>query len=291
MGNWFSVNQRGKVMGFWMINPSVGNFIGSQLASGLMSLGLGWQLTCIVFLYFFIGALYLVLIFIKEIPVHLQAFTEEKKRIPIFKALMIPNVLDYSLIYGCVKLLQYSFLMWLPFFIYNKLQLPEYTGGVLASLFDVGGIIGSIAIGWASDKLSNRAYILFPLLVGTVPLLFSCSLASNDSLFLFYVLIPFLGLTIGSCGNLISSVIATDLGMTSEKEYDAKATIVGLIDGTGGFGAATGQIVIGLLQNYSWTYVFVFIFFINILAVVGMVPLIIRALKGKEMQVMELESD
>lgn len=282
MGNWFDVHMRGKIMGFWIINTSLGNILGAQLGSGLIDLQVSWQIVCIIFLYFYATSYFFSLAVCQESPEKLEKVG--KKHVSLIGALKKPGVIHYSILMGCSKLMHYSFLMWLPLFVLIKLDLEEFQGGVLASLYDIGGVIGAISIGWISDRLSNRIYIFFPLLIGTVPLLFTFTLGSKSILWLFYVIIPLVGIAFGGITNLISSAVAADLGENQSDDLDAKTTVVGIIDGSGGIGAGLGQIFIGLLQEKSWNSVFYFILAVNLLAVFTMIPLVIAAVNDKNLQ-------
>ena len=84
----------------------------------------------------------------------------------------------------------------------------------------------------------------------------------------------------GGVASLISSVVAADLGDSSHGKYNAKTTVVGIIDGSGGIGAGVGQIIIGILQKISWNSVFYFVFAVNACAVLAMIPLVVRAVKA-----------
>lgn len=51
-------------------------------------------------------------------------------------------VLQYSLAYACLKLVNYSFFFWLPFYLSNNYGWKEAEADRLSVWYDVGGIIG-----------------------------------------------------------------------------------------------------------------------------------------------------
>lgn len=51
-------------------------------------------------------------------------------------------VLQYSLAYACLKLVNYSFFFWLPFYLSNNYGWQEAQADRLSVWYDVGGIIG-----------------------------------------------------------------------------------------------------------------------------------------------------
>lgn len=50
--------------------------------------------------------------------------------------------LQYSLAYACLKLVNYSFFFWLPFYLSNNYGWKEAEADRLSVWYDVGGIIG-----------------------------------------------------------------------------------------------------------------------------------------------------
>lgn len=288
MGNWFSVENRGKIMGFWITNTSIGNVFGSQIVSGMIEGGTEWQLALITIIFFYVLSLYLSLYMMKDKPQTNTIKKKEKKKISLIHALMLPGVILYSIVYSCVKLIHYSYMMWLPSYVYSELISSEFAGGAMVSLYDVGGLVGAIVVGWISDKVPNRVYVFFPLLIGTIPLIFAFSLGSSNTLWLFYILIPVVGMIIGGTNNLVSSAVAADLGHYPDKDFDARTTVIGLIDGSGGIGAGIGQIIVGQIQKSSWVKVFIFLAFINVIAVLAIVPLLVRAIRSKNNDIPEI---
>jgi OPA family glycerol-3-phosphate transporter-like MFS transporter 3 len=67
------------------------------------------------------------------------------------------------------------------------------------------------------------------------------------------------GAFIGGPANMISAAITADLGRQDvlAASDQALSTVTGIVDGTGSFGAALGQILIPLIQKaYDWRFVF-----------------------------------
>lgn len=56
-------------------------------------------------------------------------------------------MLQYSLAYACLKLVNYSFFFWLPFYLSNNYGWKEAEADRLSVWYDVGGILGE----WQSD--------------------------------------------------------------------------------------------------------------------------------------------
>ncbi|MEQ2159603.1 hypothetical protein GOODEAATRI_024709 [Goodea atripinnis] len=116
--------------------------------------------------------------------------------------------MQYSLAYACLKLVNYSFFFWLPFYLSNNYGWKEAEADRLSVWYDVGGIVGS-----PNDKLINA------------------------------VILATTGFFIGGPSNMISSAISADLGRQDvlRGSQEALATVTGIVDGTGSIGAAVGQ--------------------------------------------------
>lgn len=52
-------------------------------------------------------------------------------------------LLQYSLAYACLKLVNYSFFFWLPFYLSNNFGWKEAEADKLSIWYDVGGIVGT----------------------------------------------------------------------------------------------------------------------------------------------------
>ena len=79
--------------------------------------------------------------------------------------------------------------------------------------------------------------------------------------------------------------MSADLGKQNilQNNEKAVATCVGIIDGTGSFGAAIGQQVIGVMAHHSWTSVLILLCVMAFVSALPILPLAIR--ETKEMRV------
>jgi OPA family glycerol-3-phosphate transporter-like MFS transporter 3 len=67
------------------------------------------------------------------------------------------------------------------------------------------------------------------------------------------------GIFIGGPANMISAAITADLGRQEvlAANHQALSTVTGIVDGTGSFGAAIGQVLIPVVQKaLNWEAVF-----------------------------------
>ena len=70
-------------------------------------------------------------------------------------------------------------------------------------------------------------------------------------------------------GLQISSAVAADLAQNPDLDNvdEALGTVTGIVDGTGGLGAAIGVLVMGLLSKVSWLSVFLFMIATGVLSI------------------------
>lgn len=140
VGNWFGKSKRGLIMGIWNAHTSVGNISGSLIAAAMLSYGWGWSFVMPGFLIAFIGLV--VFLFLPVSPesvgidrdedeLHSPRKTGEEVTVPLLgshsevketavgfiQAWKIPGVAPFALCLFFAKLVAYTFLYWLPFYI------------------------------------------------------------------------------------------------------------------------------------------------------------------------------
>jgi sugar phosphate permease len=182
------------------------------------------------------------------------------KAVGFFRALRIPGVIEYALALFFNKLVSYTFLFWLPYYVKESHpQISSEESDWLATLFDVGGIFGGIVTGILSDVLNARAVSCVISLILAVPSLFFLRYHGDDELWLFIVLLCVCGVFINGPYAIITTAVSSDLGThpSLSNNQNAKATVTAIIDGTGSLGAALGPLLIGWLTDASsWNAAF-----------------------------------
>ncbi|MCV4639451.1 hypothetical protein OFB62_29580, partial [Escherichia coli] len=82
-----------------------------------------------------------------------------------------PGVIEFSLCLLFAKLVSYTFLYWLPLYIFNVAHFSAKEAGDLSTLFDVGGIIGGIMAGLISHSTNGRATTFGVVLILAAPMM------------------------------------------------------------------------------------------------------------------------
>lgn len=199
-----------------------------------------------------------------------------------FKACLLPGVIPYALAYAFLKLVNYSFFFWLPFYLHNAFKWEESVADQLSTAYDVAGIVGGTVVGFMSDRLGKRTIMIVPMLIFSIPSLLLYSYSPNDRL-VNTVLMSLIGCLIGGAANLISAAVSADLGCQKQIQGDdrALATVTGIIDGTGSFGAALGQIAVPYLQTgLGWPSVFYLFMICMFLTAVCLFPLFVKEIRS-----------
>eukprot|EP00760_Papus_ankaliazontas_P029238 PhM_4_TR4171/c1_g1_i1/m.50445/K13783/SLC37A1_2; MFS transporter, OPA family, solute carrier family 37 (glycerol-3-phosphate transporter), member 1/2 len=67
------------------------------------------------------------------------------------EVMRVPGVLGLALSLFCQKIVRYSLLFWLPYFLTKELNYDPVLSGYTSASFDVGGVLGSVLSGVFSD--------------------------------------------------------------------------------------------------------------------------------------------
>ena len=268
IANWFPKASHGGWMGVWSCNSGLGNIVGSQIGLLIFSWYRSWELVLGFMSGFMLVCALLTIGLVQDRP---EGKTQEERKgsIGFWEAWKLPGVAAYSVAYGCIKLLMYSLMMWLPYYLKNYVQISILQMAIILSIFDVGGFLGSMVAGYISDKTTSREPVLITMMMLAIPVIFCFIFGSPGNVWIYYILVPVCGAFIVACSNLVSTCVATDLAHHTEinEHTNAMATVTGIVDGTGSLGAASGQIVIGVLSKISWNYVFFGMIFVGLVSI------------------------
>lgn len=293
IGNWFGKRKRGLIMGIWNAHTSVGNISGSLLAASVLDYGWGWSFVSLGGLIMFGGVI--VFFFLPAYPedvgfscihgdeeaqvvktvggdgVVVEGERESGsgkggdgrgKSIGLLEACMIPGVITFALCLFFAKLVAYTFLYWLPFYLTQTEIGGKYlsvkSAGNLSTLFDVGGIFGGILAGYMSDKLSARAITAGSFMYAAIPAMLLYRSYGSVSMHVNIGLMFITGLFVNGPYALITTAVSADLGTHKSLKGDSRAlaTVTAIIDGTGSVGAAIGPLLTGFLSTRGWDEVF-----------------------------------
>lgn len=256
VGEFFSQRERGTIMGFWCTNYALGGFLASSLA-GVAAEKLGWRFAFFVPAggLFIIWLLFLifqrnrpedvglppieqyhgepeVVIDVRETP----AEEPEGSWKVVGEVLRNRMVWLLALVYFLVKPTRYLFLTWSPVYVNELLGTGTASSGLLGSLFDLAGPVGTLAGGIISDRAfkSRRMPVCVLALFGTALAMVTfrflphSRLAVGAGMFVigFLIFIP---------DSLVSGAATIDFGTKK-----GASTASGLVNGFGSIGQIFG---------------------------------------------------
>ncbi|KAG9456178.1 hypothetical protein H6P81_000686 [Aristolochia fimbriata] len=306
VGNWFGKSKRGLIMGFWNSHTSFGNILGSVVASSALEIGWGWSFVFPGILIGLVGLLVFKYLIVapeaagfelmevelnpqsdvpETTPLHKEEEDEENVLLQVddrptestgaigfLDAWRLPGVASYAFCLFFSKLVAYTFLYWLPFYIRHTAVAGAYlsrrTAGLLSSVFDLGGVVGGILAGYISDAIEARGITSIAFLLFSVPALILYRIYGSISTSANVGLMFLSGLFVNGPYSLITTAVAADLGTQSliRGNSRALATVTAIIDGTGSVGAALGPLLTGYISSKGWNSVFAMLIVASVFA-------------------------
>ncbi|XAR66135.1 Glycerol-3-phosphate-transporting ATPase [Bertholletia excelsa] len=311
VGNWFGKKKRGLIMGIWNAHTSVGNITGSLVASALLNYGWGWSMVVPGMMIAFMGMVVFLLLPVSpesvgangdedndlsskksgegamEEPLLRPETQTKETAVGFIEAWKIPGVAPFALCLFFAKLVAYTFLYWLPFYIshtaINGKYLSSEAAGNLSTLFDVGGVVGGILAGHISDRLDARAITAASFMYCTIPALFLYRIYGSVSLPVNIGLLLISGMFVNGPYALITTAVSADLGTHSSLKGNSRAlaTVTAIIDGTGSIGAAIGPLLTGYISEKSWNAVFTMLMAAALIAGLLLTRLVVAEVAAK----------
>jgi len=278
MSNWFSVQQRGRVMAWWCTNYQAGDLISTAFASVIIGFAT-WHETFWLpaILLAGVGAIFLWGQRNRPEDVGLPNMTSDLETTPnhhsenaaaktldrkysftkiLKEVLGSKYVWNLGISYFFLKLVRYTFLFWLTTYLVSVLGFRPDKAGYMSILFPLAGFLGTVAGGYASDKLfgARRAPVSVIMLFALVGSVYGYSIFASHPLW-GPIGLAFIGFMTFGPDTLISATSAMDFG--SRK---GASTAAGFINGLGSIGAALSGILVGWISvRLGWNAVFYFL--------------------------------
>lgn len=265
MTGWFADKDRGRIMGMWTTNYTVGSFVANPLG--------GWFMDTIAWQWAFFGPAIpvaivglLLLFFLPELPKQ-RGDTEkaedgtapdrrvaEEHRAARSRVLKMPFLWALGVAYFFLKLTRYFFWNWAPYYMEKVLNYDKVTARWVPLAFEAGGIVGATTIGWVSDRyLRGRrmpAAVVSTLLLGV--LLWSYGSVAASGVVANVAILLLFGFLLFGPDAIVSATAAQDVGGPA-----AAALAAGVINGLGSVGQiVSGQIAPKASAVSDWSGVF-----------------------------------
>jgi sugar phosphate permease len=252
MGAFFDKTRRGAVMGVWGTCYQAGGLVATAIATFFL-IRWGWQWAFFGPAAMIAGVGLLVLLLLPSTPVLARGGTAESSVETGDRLLRNPAIWSLGSAYFFLKLIRYSILFWLPYYLNKVLGYSRESAGYHSMSFEIGGIIGAIAVGAISDRYfpGRRRQMAAVMCVAlALSLLLYVQLAAVSGLWNF-IGMAMVGFCLFGPDNLVSGAAAQDLG----GKYNV-ARAAGFINGMGSMGAVIQGSVTSGLSHYGWNYLF-----------------------------------
>jgi len=281
MSNWFSIKERGKVMGPWGTCYTVGDVIGTGLAAFVIGHTAKHTITNpagVAVTYadwnwvFWIAAGVLAVVSLISLSLLRDKPQDvDLPEIEVYHNLQDPSAVEapgsvwentkdvlsrkpvwiLGICYFGIKFIRYTFMFWAVTYLTLERGMATDVAGYISTLFALVGILGTIVASWMSDKVfsSRRAPISAIMLLGLTLSLFFFLKAPTSLIPLAIGLVGFM--TYGP-DFVVSAVAVMDFG--SKK---GAATAAGFVNGLGSIGQALSGVVVGMVAaSLGWQSVF-----------------------------------
>jgi sugar phosphate permease len=271
MQEWTTLANRGRIMGVWATCYQVGGIFATAFAAWMLS-RFGWQAA------YFGPAVVLalvgvtVLVFLRPGPGTgpKQEQAASQVRIDRRAVARSPILWCYGASYFFIKLIRYALLFWLPYYLQIELHYPQGQAGYLSTSFEIGGVAGTMGLGWLSDRLPqvSRSLLSAGSLIGLACALFAYTRVGGSSHALNFAVMLAVGFLLFGPDSLLSGAAAQDLG-----GRNAAALAVGMINGLGSIGAVSQEVMTRAVSRvWGWNAVFYVLLVLALAAASALTP-------------------
>ena len=185
-------------------------------------------------------------------------------------ALRSARLYRYGTCYFCLKLVRYSLLFWLPYYLSTEAALDVSTSGYVSTAFEVGGVIGSVGLGALSDRHphARAGFAAVSLSLLGAGLWAYAQTPLGASLSWHVGMLALLGALLYGPDALISGAAAQEAASPH-----AAGTAVGLVNGLGSLGALfQAGLILTVQQSYGWNGVFQAFVALSVLGALCLLP-------------------
>ncbi len=296
MASWFSVSERGRVIGWWCSHYTVGSAVSLLFAGWSMAhWGTGsklfwpaafWSAAVVVGV---VGVLTWFLLVNRPEDIGLPPVetleenaepveTDELRPIDapegswdvIRDVLNSPGVWLLAIAYFPVKLVRYAFTFWGPLYVADSLGKSIDAKGLIAAAMPWGGLVGVIATGYLSDWFfqSRRAPATILLLLATAGII-TLGFSPIHNVWMMSAFFFLVGAFLYGPDSIISATAAMDFGTKR-----GAGTAAGFVNGVGSAGSVLGGILPGYLtKGDNWAPLFYVMFFGLFVSAAALAPL------------------
>jgi OPA family sugar phosphate sensor protein UhpC-like MFS transporter len=279
MAEWTTPENRGTVMAFWATCYQVGGIAANWVAGALL-VSYGWRATFYgpALLLALMGGTVLLLLAPGPRAAELATASPAGERAEVRKAQLVVlksvELWSYGGCYFFIKFIRYALLFWLPYYLSTTRGYPGDVAAWVSSAFEVGGVVGVIALGTYSDRARHipRARLSALSLLGLCGALLAYTPLSAHGVAMNALGLAAIGALLFGPDALLSGAAAQDAG----GPY-AAAAATGLVNGVGSIGGMFAGLAIPQISKaLGWTALFPSLVALALLSALVLVPVIVR---------------
>jgi sugar phosphate permease len=262
MSEWTTEADRGRVMGLWSTCYQLGGAAATAICARLLR-AYGWRSAFLGPAIGLVAVATLVAFLLKRGPSAprrreaegpLGDELKESRRREQRRVLRSPTIYSYGFAYFSIKLVRYSLLFWLTWYLERSLSYEKVLAADVSTAFEIGGFFGTLVLGYLSDRYrllprSLFAIVSLVLLAGALLLygwVGASSVAAN------VILLALIGFLLFGPDALIAGTASQDAGGAY-----AAAFATGMVNGIGSIGAIFQEVVTRTVSTrYGWGALF-----------------------------------
>ena len=301
MAHWFHRHERGRVLGGWSTNFTVGSLASTYMMAWVLSIHAKGEAEpwrwC-----FYTGAAVLSVVWIQFFflqrnrpeDVGLAPIDDPKTDVdestasePVASGPMglsrtaWTNLWLVAGFYFCSKFIRYAVWSWSAYFLTMAYGLSSARANVYATLFDILGVVGVFVTGWLSDRFfqSRRAGVSLIMVVAMMVSTLLLILFRDSGVTVFAILLGAIGFTLYGPDALLTGAGAIDIGGRRTATF-----VTAFISGVGSIGPVLQEVVIGRMydsKSGDLGPVFVLLFGNATMAAVFCAILVYRGRRGR----------
>lgn len=259
LGDWFTSDQLSILFGPWGTCTFAGGVLGSAVAVYLQA-SHPWRITFLIPSLFVGYVAVLVLIFMPNsthpgLPLSVKETRNSSyKKQSWLDLWRIGLVKEAAIATFCLKIVRYCMYMWLPMYLHQQLQYSQMEAGLVATIFEVGAVIGSVSLSivlnkvFAGHLIRGTTVTVFISAFSFVAFYMSSSYGHIANMICIFLA----GLTNGGADPILTGIVPTTLAERSQR--NGKAAISGLINGFGSVGTILEGPIIGFAAEFfGWS--------------------------------------
>ncbi|CAK4077909.1 unnamed protein product [Aphanomyces euteiches] len=254
---WFPPSTRGQVLGVWTTCQQLGGFATSAFGGYVLSTST-WHDAFVWPAFLAFGFAGLCFTLLQASPSSGQTTVKTASTASSSRLWEVPHLLLVGSAYFCIKLVRYTFLGWLPFYLTSVLHYSAAESVLLSTAFDLAGTLGSVLCGYASDAWcgGRSARIVAPMcaLCGVATLVYPhvAAVGSTPNIAIMAAVGLFVAGPDSMLGGAACAEICERAGVPS-----ASTSATGIVNGMGSLGAiASGMLPILIKEQFGWNVLF-----------------------------------